>query len=138
MCFFLCVSLPKKDFQGWRISHSFEVTDVTDWSIGTATRRNRNDDRSFLITAGGCSCFISDGKHRSTKTTLNEFESVIQSLLKQTHCVSILVHYASGDIGKEAVIRKERKSIIFTEVSGQWNRLELDVGYTITAQQAAT
>jgi hypothetical protein len=134
MCFFVCLALPKKSVQNWStIAHGFEIIDVTEWSIGEATRGNQDRDSSFLVTAGGCSCFISAASHRSGKSTLDQFESLIQSLLQQAPCVSILIHYASGDISKEEVIRKDKRSVLFHEVSGQLNRLELDVRYIITA-----
>jgi hypothetical protein len=139
MCFFVCVALPKKNFQGWSIvSHGFEIIDVTDRSIGEATCGNRDRDSSFLVTAGGCSCFISGATHRSVKSTRNEFETLIRSLLPLVPCVSILIHYASGDISKEKVIRKDKRAVLFHEVSGQLNGLEPDVRYIITAQRTAT
>jgi len=64
---------------------------------------------------------------------LAHFESLIQSLLQQTPCVSLLIHYASGDISEEEVIRKDKRSLLFHEVSGQLDKLELDVRYIITA-----
>ena len=132
MCFFVCLAVPRKSFQGWNtISHGFEVIDVTDWSIGGATCGNQERDSSSLITAGGCSCFISDANHRSGPPTLNEFESLIRSLLQQAPRVAILVHYASGDISKEQVIRKDKRTVLLDEVSGQLNQLELDVRYII-------
>ncbi|HEX3252825.1 MAG TPA: hypothetical protein VHS05_25525 [Pyrinomonadaceae bacterium] len=138
MCYFVCLALPRKNIQCWStIPHGFEVADVTDWSIGKATCGNQDRDSAFLVTSGGCSCFISDGNHRSTKATLDEFKSFIRSLLQETHYVSLLIHYASGDISKEEVIRKDKKSILLEEVSDQLNQLELDVRY-INAQQTAT
>ena len=136
MCFFVCLALPKR-FKGWSaIDHSFEMIDVTDWSIGEATSGNRDRDTAFLVTAEGCSCFISAASHRSEKS-LDEFESLIRSLLQQTSSVSILMHYASGDISKENVLRKDKRSVIFDDVSGQLDRLEPDVRYIIAAKQAA-
>jgi hypothetical protein len=139
MCFFISLALPKKSVQNWSaIAHGFEIIDVTEWSIGEATCGNQDRHSSFLVTAGGCSCFISAANHRSGKSTLQQFESLIQSLLQQSPCVSILIHYASGDISKEEVIRKDKRSVLFHEVSGQLNSLELDVRYVITAPRAAT
>lgn len=43
----------------------------------------------------------------------------------------MLIHYASGDISREEVIRKDKRSVLFHDVSGQLNRLELDVRYII-------
>lgn len=135
MCFFVCVALTKKNLLGSTIiAHGFEMTDVTDWSIGEATSGNRDRDRAFLVTAGGCSCFISAANHRSEKS-LDEFESLIRSLLQQTPSVSILIHYASGDISKEKVVRKDKRSVLFDEVSGHLHELEPDVRYIITAQE---
>lgn len=134
MCFFVCLAVPNKHPSGWStITHGFEMTDVTDWSIGEATSGNRERDRAFLVTAGGCSCFISGANHRSEKS-LSDFESLLRSLLQQTPSVSILIHYASGDISKEKVVRKDKRSISFDKVSGQLDRLEPDVRYIITAQ----
>jgi hypothetical protein len=134
MCFFVCLAVPKKSFQGWNsISHAFDVIDVTDWSIGEATCGNQERDSSFLITAGGCSCFISDAKHRSGTPTRNDFQNLIRSLLQQAPRVAVLVHYASGDISKEQVIRKDKRTVRFHEVSGQLNQLEPDVRYLIAS-----
>jgi len=139
MCFFVCLAVPKKNFQGWStISHGFEMVDVTGSSIGEATCGKPDRDRSFLVTSGGCSCFISGATHRSVKSTLNEFEALIRSLLQLAPCVSILIHYASGEISKEEVMTKDKRSVLFHEVSGQLNGLELDVRYIITAQRTAT
>jgi len=139
MCFFVCLALPRKNFQNWRtISHGFEMIDVTAWSIGQATCGNQDRDIAYLLTAGGCSCFISGANHRSAKSTLNDFESLIGSLLQRIPFVSILIHFASGDISKEEVIRKDKRSVRFDEVSGQLNGLEPDVRYIITAQQTST
>jgi len=137
MCFFVCLALPKKNLSSWStIAHGFETADVTDWSIGEATSGNPNRDRAFLVTAGGCSCFISAANHRS-EISIDEFESLIRALLQQTPSVSILIHYASGDISKEKVVRQDKRSILFDEVSGQLDRLEPNVRYIIAAQQAA-
>src|SRR5689334_21402329 len=105
MCFFVCLALPKKNLQDWPvIARGFEIIDVTDWCIGIATCGNAERDSAFLITAGGCSCFISGANHhKSGKSIINEFGSLIRSLLQQAPYVSILVHYASGDISKEEV-----------------------------------
>jgi len=139
MCFFVCLALPKENFQGWStIPYGFETINVTDCSIGEATCGNKNRDSSFLVIAGGCSCFISAASHRSGKSTLVQFERLIQSLLQQAPCVSILIHYASGDISKEKVIRKDKRTVFFQEVSGQLSTLELDVRYIITAARTAT
>lgn len=134
MCFFVCLALPKKSVQDWStIAQGFEIIDATEWSIGEATCGSQDRDSSFLVTAAGCSCFISPASHRSAKSTLDQFESLIQSLLQQAPCVSILIHYASGEISKEKVIRKGKRSVRFHEVSGQLNRIELDLRYIITA-----
>src|SRR5689334_18117201 len=122
MCFFVCLALPKKFQGGSTIDQSFEMIEVTDWSIGEATSGNRDRDRAFLVTAGGCSCFISDANHHSEKS-FHEFESLMRSLLQQTPSVSILIHYASGDISNEKVVRREKRSVLFDEVSGQLTRL---------------
>ena len=137
MCFFVCLALPQK-FQAWSyIDHSFEMIEVTDWSIGEATSGNGDRDRPFLVTAGGCSCFISAASHRTQKS-IDEFESLVRSLLQQTPSLSMLIHYASGDISKEKVVRKDKRSVVFDEVWDQLNRLEPDVRYIITTQQRAT
>ena len=104
MCYFICSALPKKEFQAWStIAHGFELMDVTDWSNGEATCGNSDRDQSFLITAGGCSCFVSNANHRGGKSTLNEFESLIRSFLQQAPRISILIHNAISDISKEMV-----------------------------------
>jgi hypothetical protein len=131
MCFFVCLTVPKS-LQNWNtIAHGFDVLDVTAWNIGKATLGNGDRDTAFLITAGGCSCFISGASHRSGTPGLNEFESLIQSILRQTPRVRVLIHYASGDISKEEVIRKGKRMVLLNEVGGQLNRLELDVRYII-------
>ena len=134
MCFFLCLAVPKKSLQNWNtIAHGFEIIDATAWSIGQATRGSQDRDSSFLVTAGGCSCFISAASHRSGKSSLEQSGSLIQSLLQQAPYVSILIHYASGDISKEEVIRKDKQWARFQDVSGQLRTLELDIRYIITA-----
>lgn len=137
MCFFVCLAVPKKSFYDWStIAHGFEIIDAAKWSIGHVTCGNQDRESSFLVTAGGCSCFISPADHRSRKSTLEQFESLIQSLLQQAPYVSILIHYASGDISKEEVIRKDKQSVPFHEVCGQLTSLELDLRYIITAPAA--
>jgi len=132
MCFFVCLAVPKRSLENWNtISHGFDVLDVTGWSIGKATRGNGDRDNAFLITAGGCSCFISDTSHRFGKLGLNEFESLIRSILRQIPRVALLIHYASGDISKEEVIRKDKRTVLLNEVAGQLNRLEHDVRFII-------
>ena len=134
MCFFVCLAVPRKDLLDWStIAHGFEVIDITDWSLGRATCGDPDRDSSFLITAGGCSCFVSDANHRSGTAGLNEFENLIRSLLDQIPRVAILIHYASGDISREEVIRKDKRTVHLDEVSGQLNRLELDVRYIVTS-----
>jgi hypothetical protein len=131
MCFFICLAVDKKHVQDPNvIPRVFEAIDATDWSIGEATCGNRDRDRSFLITSGGCSCFIG-ANHQSEQSTLNEFESLIRSLLKQAPHVSILIHYASGDISQERVMKNDKRSIRFNELSGQLHKLELDVRYIL-------
>lgn len=132
MCFFVCLAIPKEDFRGWAtLAHDFEVVDVSDWSIGEATCGSRERDISLLVTAGGCSCFISDANHRSVKPARDEFVSLLRSLLQQTPRVAMLIHYAGGDISREEVIRKDKRSVLFDDVSSQLNRLELEVRYII-------
>ena len=132
MCFFVCLALPKKNVQALEtLSHPFEVTDATDWSIGEATFGSRNRDRSFLITTGGCSCFISDVHHGSGESNLNAFESLIRSLLQETPSVSFLIHDSRGDIHTESVTRKEKRLVSFNELSGQFHQLPLDVRYVV-------
>ena len=138
MCFFICLAVHKKHLQGRNaFPPVFEVIDATDWSIGEATCGNRDRDRSFLVIAGGCSCFISDANRRSEQLLLSELESLIQSLLQQAPSVSILIHYASGDIRRERVIKKDKRSIMFNELSGQFHRLELDVRYVINNESSS-
>jgi hypothetical protein len=111
MCFFVCLALPQKQaaLRLEALSDDLELTDATDWSIGKAARGNRDRDRAFLITCGGCSCFISDvKKHRAETSTLAELEILIQSLLEYLPSLSMLIHYAHGDISRERVVQKEK------------------------------
>lgn len=132
MCFFVCLALPKKNVQALEtLSHPFEVTDTTEWSIGEATVGNRNRDSSFLITTGGCSCFVADVHHGLAESKPNAFESLIRSLLQEVSCVSFLIHDARGDIQAERVICKEKRLVSFNEFSGQFHELPLDVRYVV-------
>lgn len=133
MCFFACLALPLSDVELFRtIPHSFEVLDVTDWSIGRATYGREKRDRSFLITSGGCSCFISDKNHRSDIAPLDEFKSLVERLLQHTPYLSILVHNAGGDLRSEIVNRKARRSVSYDELFCGLDCLELDVRYVTT------
>ena len=133
MCFFVCLALAKSHAPKLSaMSHVFDLTDVTDWSIGEATCGNRDRDGSFLITIGGCSCFISEVKnHRMGASKLNELETLISLLLQQVPSLSILIHYADGDISRERIMRKEKRLVLFDKLRGQFNRLEFDVRYVM-------
>lgn len=139
MCFFVCLALPEKAaaLKLKTLSQGWELTDATDWPIGKAVRGNREHDRAFLITSGGCSCFISEGKHhRAEKPMPAELENLIQSLLTYVPSLSILIHYAQGDISREGVVQKERKLLTFNELKGQLSRLESDVRYVIKSNRS--
>jgi hypothetical protein len=133
MCFFVCLSLPKKDSLHLRaLSEGFELIDATGWSIGEATSGNADRDVAFLITDGGCSCFISNTKaHGAQSAKLKEFETLIRSLSEQLPIVSILIHHASGDLQHERVIRKAKRIVSVDEILGQIDRLDPDVRYII-------
>jgi hypothetical protein len=133
MCFFVCLAVPKTHAPKLNAaSHAFEITDATEWSIGEATYANRDRDSAFLVTVGGCSCFISEGKkHRTDALGLNELDSLIESVLQQVPSLSILIHYATGDVSRERVIRKDKRLVSFDDVRSQYSQLELDVRYAI-------
>ena len=133
MCFFVCLALPTSHAPKlYAVSHVFEITDASDWSIGEATCGNPDRDRSFLITAGGCSCFIPEVKnHRTGASKLRELETLIELLLQHVPSLSILVHYADGDISRERVMRKDKTFVLFDKLRGQFNRLEFDVKYVM-------
>lgn len=133
MCFFVCLALPKSHAPKLdAVSHLFDIRDVSEWSIGEATCANRDRDSSFLITGGGCSCFISEGKkHRTDAASANELDSLIGSLLQEAPSLSILIHYAEGDLSRERVMRQDKKLVSFDELRGQYNRLEFDVRYIV-------
>jgi hypothetical protein len=139
MCFFVCLALPEKDanLKLKTVSHDWELTDATDWPIGKAARGNREHDRAFLITSGGCSCFISDvKKHRAEKSVAAELEILVESLLEHVPSLSMLIHYAQGDISREIVVQKERKLVSFNELRGQLGRLKSDVRYVIKSNHS--
>jgi hypothetical protein len=134
VCFFVCLALPEKEatLKLKTLSPDWELTDATDWPIGKAVRGNREHDRAFLITSGGCSCFISDvKKHRRGRSMPAELETLIQSLLEYVPSLSMLIHCAKGDISRESVVQKERKLVSFNELRGQLSRLKNDVRYVI-------
>jgi hypothetical protein len=133
MCFFVCLSLPKKGIpQLQALSQGFELIDATEWSIGKATRGNADRDVAFLITDGGCSCFVSNAKsHRAQSAKLKEFEALIRSLSERLPNVSILIHYTGEDLSHETVIRKDKRIVSLDEIQGQTDRLELDIRYVI-------
>jgi hypothetical protein len=134
VCFFVCLALPQKQvaLKLEALAPDLELTDATDSPIGKAARGNREQDQAFLITAGGCSCFISEAKmHRTETSSLDELETLIQSLLEYVPTVSMLIHYAHGDISRERVVQKEKRLVQFNEVRGQLRRLEVDIRYVI-------
>jgi hypothetical protein len=133
MCFFVCIALPKSQAPKLNAtSHVFDITDVTDWSIGEATCATRDRDSAFLITVGGCSCFISEGKkHRTEAAGLTELDALIESLLPQVPSLSILIHYATGDLSRERVMRKDKRLVSFAELRAQYSRLDPDVRYVV-------
>jgi len=132
MCFFVCLALARKNVHALdTLSRPFEVTDATDWSIGEATFGSRNRDSSFLVTTGGCSCFVSGGHHGAGESNLNAFESLIGSLLQEAPCVSFLIHDTRGDMQAERVTCKEKRSISFNELSEHFHELHLNVRYVV-------
>jgi|SRR5215213_7657244 len=132
MCFFVCLALPRKNIQALeRLAHPFEVTDATAWSIGEATSGSLNRDRSFLITSGGCSCFVAGVHHGSGESKLSAFQSLIRSLLQEAPCVSLLIHDTRGDIQNESVTCKEKRLVSFDELPRHLPQLSLDVRYVV-------
>jgi len=133
VCFFVCLSVPKKDPKLLEIlSQSFEVAEVTDLAIGKATCGNGERDRSFLVTVGGCSCFILGVNHGKGASKVETFESVIKVLLQRAPSVSILIHDTRGDIARESVICKYKSRISLIDLVGQVHLLQLDVRYVVT------
>ena len=134
MCFFVCLALPKSYAPKLNaMSHVFDITDVTEWSIGEATGANPARDSSFLITVGGCSCFILQGrKHRTEASKVNELDALIESLLPQVPSLSILIHSADGDVSRERVMRKDKRLVSFDESRSHYDRLDFDVRYVIS------
>ena len=139
MCFFVCMALPRKDaalILEVRFS-DLELTDATNWPIGNAVRGNREHDRAFLITSGGCSCFISDlKKRRQDESMTAELELLIQSIMEFVPSLSMLIHDARGDISRENVIPKQRRLISFNELRGRLGQLEIDVRYVIKSNHS--
>jgi hypothetical protein len=133
MCFFVCLSLPKKDAPQLRaLSPGFELINATKWKIGQATCGNADRDVAFLITDGGCSCFVSNTKaHRVQSAKLEEIKTLIRSLSERLPSVSILIHYTGEDLSRETVIRKDKRIVSVDDILRKIDQLELDVRYVI-------
>ncbi len=110
----------------------FETKDVTKWSLGRATCGNAERDSAFLITSGGCSCFISAVKHGSETSKLGSFERLMKLVLKEAHYVSLLVHDTRGDIAGENVICRYKSRVSLNEIISELEHLQLDVRYILT------
>lgn len=129
----MCVALPKRDSKLCEIlSESFEVTDATEWDIGKATYGIRDRDSSYLVTDGGCSCFILGMNHGCGEAKVETVENFIKALLQRTPCVSILIHDTRGDIARENVICKYKSRVSFSDFVRQFPSLQQDVRYLIT------
>lgn len=132
MCFFLCVGVPKKAAGILQaVSHPFSAEDVTEWSIGKATCGNTDRDSSFLITSGGCSCFITGVNHGSGESRLEAFETLMMSLLKQARYVSMLIHDTRGSIAGATVTCKYKSRVSLSEIISNLKRLQTDVRYIL-------
>lgn len=133
MCFFLCLGVPKKAASVLEtVPHEFEARDVTEWSIGKATCGSTNRDSSFLITSGGCSCFITGVKHGSGESKLEAFGVFLMSVLKQAHYVSMLIHVTRGKIADASVTCRYKSRVSLSEVISNIKRLQADVRYILT------
>jgi len=133
VCFFLCLGVPKKAASVLEtVSHAFDTRDVTEWSIGKAVCGSTDRDRSFLITSGGCSCFVTGGNHGSGESKLQAFESLMKLLLKQARYVSMLVHDTRGDIAGATVMCKYKSRVSLHEIISNIERLQTDVRYILT------
>lgn len=132
MCFFLCLGVPKKASKLLETALSFETKDVTKWSLGEATCGSADRDSAFLITSGGCSCFISGVKHGSGTSKLEAFERLMKLLLNEARYVSMLVHDTRGDIAGESVMCRYKSRVSLNEIIGQFEYLQLDVRYILT------
>jgi hypothetical protein len=136
MCFFLCLALPKKDSRVRDvISRAFEVKEVTDWPIGKVTRGNRDNGSSYLVTDGGCSCFILGLHHARGEPKVTNVVEVVKELLKRAPCVSILIHYSSSELAREAVTARAKRVLIVDEFVREFPTIQEDVRYVVTKGQ---
>jgi len=126
------MGVPKKASTILETAVSFETKDVTKWSLGKATCGSVDRDNAFLITSGGCSCFISGLKHGSETLKLEPFERLMKLLLKEARYVSLLIHETRGDIASDTVVCRHKSPVSLTEIINQVGHLQLDVRYILT------
>ena len=134
MCYFLCISTPY-EVTGIieTLTDEWNLEDVSNTPIGQATRGNRPNGISYLVTEGGCSCSLLGRSHIGNNSTAQYFLHSIERALKQLPAISVLVHVCRNNLMDEKVRIRMKQHISFELLVSLFPNLEEDVRYIITA-----